>query len=118
MSAGASGLDHYNRLFGAPPLRPTRGSALDKSSLPTPHAYLRDNGLLIRKPKGDWTLIRCPSHKGGDERNPSMSISLVDGHFACHACGAKGRDILALHRLRTGLGFRDAVRDLGGRFHE
>jgi hypothetical protein len=25
---------------------------------------------------------------------------------------------VALHRLITGLGFRDAVRDLGGHFHE
>jgi len=47
-----------------------------------------------------------------------MRVSLRDGHFRCHACGAKGGDIIALHRLVTGLGFRDAVRDFGGRFHE
>jgi hypothetical protein len=118
MSATAPGLDHYRRLFGGGQAPAPRHGTLDKSSLPAPIRYLRDNGLLVGKVKAEWTDIRCPAHKGGDERNPSMSISLVDGHFACHACGAKGRDILALHRLRTGLGFRDAVRDLGGRFHD
>ena len=59
-----------------------------------------------------------PGHKGGDEQHASMSVSLADGHFACHACGAKGGDIVALHMLATGKRFRDAVLDLGGRFHE
>jgi DNA primase len=62
--------------------------------------------------------MRCPVHKGGEEQHKSMLVSLVDGHFKCLACGVKGGDIIALHRLVTGLGFRDAVRDLGGRFHD
>ena len=32
--------------------------------------------------------------------------------------GVKGGDIVALHRLISGLGFIAAVRDLGGRFHD
>ena len=115
MNAGAAGLAHYQRLFGQPfeQQRPR----LDRRTLPPPARYLAEQGLLTGKPRGEWASIRCPSHKGGDERNPSMSVSLVDGHFACHACRAKGGDIVALHQLRTRLGFRDAVRDLGGHFH-
>jgi hypothetical protein len=111
---GASGIAHYDRLFGP---RARRGE-IDRASLPSPVAYLTERGALTGKPRREWASIRCPAHKGGDERNPSMGVSLIDGHFACHACGAKGGDIIALHRLTTGLGFREAVRDLGGRFHD
>jgi CHC2-type zinc finger protein len=112
MNPGRDGLAHYQRLFGPKP------HSLDHSSLPAPAHYLAERGLLMRKPRGEWTQIRCPAHKRGDERNPSMSVSLVDGHFRCHACGASGGDVLALHRLVTGLGFRESVVDLGGRFYE
>lgn len=91
---------------------------LDRQSLPKPLHYLAERGLLKRSPHGEWTLICCPLHKGGKERNPSLGVSLADGHFRCHACGASGGDIVALHRLITGLGFLDAVRDLGGKFHD
>jgi len=114
MNAVASGLDHYRRLFA----HPARCGELDRNSLPAPLAYLTQRGALTGKPRGEWASIRCPVHKGGDERNPSMRVSLIDGHFACHACGAKGGDIIALHRLVTGLGFRAAVNDLGGRFND
>ena len=73
---------------------------------------------MVQKPRGNWTAIRCPAHKGGDETHPSMRVSLADGHFKCHACGAKGGDVIALHRLITGMGFRDAVHNIGGRFHD
>jgi hypothetical protein len=114
MSVGA-GLAHYQRIFS--PGSKQQG-ALDRSSLPSPLSYLTRHGALVAKPRGEWVVIRCPAHKGGDEQHPSMSVSLIDGHFRCHACGAKGGDIVSLHRLATGLGFRDAVRDLGGRFHD
>ena len=107
------GLAHYARLFSQ---RPARYGELDRSSLPSPLAYLTQRGALIAKPRGEWASIRCVVHKNGDEQHPSMRVSMVDGHFACHACGAKGGDIIALHRLATGLGFMDAVRELGGHF--
>ncbi len=91
---------------------------LVRDSLPTPHRYLAERELLKRNPRGEWALITCPSHKGGTEKNPSLSISLADGHFRCFACGASGGDILALHRLITGQSFADAVRTLGGRFEQ
>ena len=102
------GLRLYAQLF----CKPTAVS-LNRESLPTPLQYLTERGLLIRRLKGEWALITCPSHKNGAEKNPSMSVNLPEGYFRCHACGAKGGDIIALHRLITGLGFRDAVRDLG-----
>ena len=109
-----SGLEHYRRLFGS---LHHRRSELDRDSLPHPETYLRERGLLIHRACGDWISIRCPAHKNGDEAHASLRVSLRDGHFRCHACGASGGDIVALHRLMTGLGFREAVRDLGGRFH-
>ena len=108
------GLAHFERLFG----RCRTLGSLDRSSLPTPLAYLTEWHLLCRKTRGEWASVRCPVHKGGDEAHPSMRVSLVDGHFRCMACGIAGGDIVALHRLVTGLGFRDAVHDLGGRFHD
>lgn len=91
---------------------------LVKGSLPTPLHYLTKRDLLKRPQRGEWTQIICPSHKGGAEKTPSLSVSLVDGHFRCFACGASGGDIVALHRLITGQKFVEAVRDLGGRFDE
>jgi hypothetical protein len=114
-SVAHGGLAHYRRLFGSPARQ--RGE-LDHDSLPAPGAYLRARGWLTQRSSGEWVSIRCPAHKGGEEAHPSLRISLRDGHFCCHACGASGGDVLALHRLVTGLGFRDAARDLGARFHE
>jgi DNA primase len=71
---------------------------------------------LKRLPRGEWAFITCPSHKSGLEKKPSLSVSLVDGHFRCFSCGASGGDILALHRLITGQSFGEAVRELGGKY--
>lgn len=94
----------------------TTQTRLDHRSLPSPVAYLTRRGLLKTKVRGEWASICCPVHKGGAESHPSMRVSLADGHYKCMACGVSGGDIVALHRLLTGLGFVDAVRELGGRF--
>ena len=111
-----NGLQQYRWIFegGASGSR----KVLDRQSLPTPLQYLSGRGLLKGKARGEWAAIVCPAHKGGTEQNPSMRVSQIDGHFRCMACGEKGGDIVALHRLITGLGFRAAVSDLGGRFHD
>lgn len=85
----------------------------DKALLPTPASYLDSRGLWSSRSRGAWAAIRCPVHKQGGESNPSLRVSLEDGHFRCMACGAKGGDILALHRLITGAGFIEAARELG-----
>lgn len=99
---------NYDRLYGQ------KKVIFDRSSLPAPINYLFKNGLLKKIPRGEWASIMCPKHKNGTEKNASLRISCIDGHFKCHACGIKGRDILALHQIITGLTFIEAVRDLGG----
>ena len=109
------GLRLYRRLFAANPHDGRK--PLDRQSLPAPLQYLSERGLLKHMPRGEWAAICCPVHKDGTEKNPSLRVSLIDGHYRCMACGVRGGDIVALHRLITGLGFTHAVRDLGGRFH-
>jgi hypothetical protein len=104
---GHSGLRLYDELFGR------QATGFDRRSLPSPLAYLTSKGLLRRKPRAEWVAIVCPQHKGGGESHPSLRVSLIDGHFRCMACGAKGGDIIALHRLLTGASFKDALRELG-----
>ena len=106
-TATSEGLQHYQRLFG------DRRETFNRSALPAPLAYLTQRGLVQKKPRGEWIEIRCPAHKNGQEVNPSMRVSAIDGHFKCHTCGVKGHDVIALHRLITGQGFMDAVRELG-----
>lgn len=72
--------------------------------------------MLAKAPCSEWVSITCPVHAGGNECTPSMRVSLIDGHFKCMACGEKGGDVIALHRLITGASFMEAVLDLGGRF--
>ena len=105
--------DFYRRQFGRAPR-----NSVDRASLPTPLQYLSERGLLKRKPRGEWATICCPAHKDGAEKTPSLRVSLIDGHFRCMACGVSGGDLIALHRLITACGFVQAVRDLGGRFHD
>lgn len=110
--SNANGMALYRRIFTP------GGTSLDRGSLPEPLQYLTERGLLKGRQRGHWASICCPVHKGGGEDNPSMRVSVADGHFRCMACGAKGGDIVALHRLITGMAFRDAVADLGGCFHD
>lgn len=109
-------LGHHEKLCGK-----TSSNArkfIDRASLPSPVQYLTGRNLLKGKTRGEWVSIRCPVHKGGAEENPSLRVSLSDGHYRCMACGVSGGDLISLHRLITGMGFLDAVRDLGGRFHD
>ena len=110
------GLAQYKRIF-AKERSPTHRT-LDRGSLPNPAQYLAHRGLLRGKPRGEWAAISCPVHKGGTESNPSLRVSLIDGHFKCMACGAAGGDLVALHRIICGVPFLQAVQDLGGKFHD
>ena len=110
-----TGLDLYRRIFTSKTRAPRQ--SLDRRSLPTSLQYLTERGLWNSKARGEWAAIICPAHKDGAEKNPSLRVSQIDGHYYCHACGVRGGDIVALHRLFTGMGFLEAVRALGGRFH-
>lgn len=109
------GLQHFKRIFEGDARNRRK---LDRESLPDPMKYLESRRLLKRQPKaGKGAVIACPAHNGGKEKNPSLVVSPIDGHFRCMACGVSGGDLVSLHRLITGAGFIEAVRDLGGRFH-
>lgn len=81
----------------------------DRANLPTPAAYYSEQFKNL-KIKSKQVIVKCCFH---NDKTPSLSINLVDGYFHCFGCGAKGRDVLAFHRLRYGLNFIDAVTELG-----
>ncbi len=91
---------------------------LDRQSLLSPIKYLTEFSLLKYRPEAEWAVIVCPAHQGAAETAPTLNVSLIDGHFRCKTCGAKGGDVVALHRLITGRSFREAVLDIGGRFDD
>ncbi|MBS0213192.1 MAG: hypothetical protein JSR26_08460 [Proteobacteria bacterium] len=84
-----------------------------KRRLPDPLAYYSQHLDKLTPPNGSgWASALCPFH---DDHHPSLSVHIVEGGaYRCHTCGAKGRDVLAFHMARTGLPFKEAVRDLLG----
>ena len=77
--------------------------------LPAPMGYFTAQGVRLTG-RGAWRSAICPFH---DDHSPSLRVNTDSGAFRCMACGAHGGDILEFHRLRHGLGFRQAARDLG-----
>ena len=88
--------------------------AFNKALLPAPVAILSRIGI---KPKAansaDYWLMRCPFHKGGEEKNASLSMHTVNGNFRCFACGAHGGDVLSFWMQHTGQTFKQAAQELG-----
>src|SRR5689334_5530084 len=83
---------------------------LAKHCLPDPLDYYTTTAGLKLKGRGVWRQSRCAFH---DDINPSLSINVQTGGFVCHACQAKGGDVLDFHRLRYSLGFKEAAQALG-----
>ena len=79
--------------------------------LPAPTKILDYLGIKYHQ-KGEWLHVYCPFHKDGKERNPSLNLHAVSGHFRCHACGEKGGDIIAFHMAITGKRFIESAREL------
>lgn len=61
---------------------------------------------------GKWAKVICPFH---DDHAPSLSINLNEGHFKCHACGAKGGGIIKFHSMRYSMSYSEALKALQGR---
>lgn len=82
----------------------------DRNLLPAPAKYYGKQfpGMKINS---EWVKVRCCFHQ--PDNNPSLNISMINGHFKCFSCGAKGGDVIAFHQQRYKLGFKDAVRSLG-----
>jgi hypothetical protein len=87
--------------------------SFDRTKLPYPINVLCMLGITPGKPNqaGYWKLY-CPFHKNGAEKHPSLNLHQVNGNFRCHACYAKGGDILDFYRMFTGLGFVEAAKRL------
>jgi hypothetical protein len=85
---------------------------INKSALISPAAMLDRLGIRYHRASGRLTVY-CPFHKGGKERNPSLSMNVKDGHYKCFACGEKGGDVIAFYRAVTGAGFMEALKVLG-----
>ena len=86
-----------------------RSDQFERERLPDPLAYFDQTGLRLLG-RGAWRSALCPFH---DDHNPSLRVNAETGAFRCMACGAHGGDVLAFHRQRHGLGFKDAARSLG-----
>ncbi len=86
----------------------------NRLKLPNPTKVLHQLGFYIGKPSAKGYLkLRCPFHKEGNERLPSLNLHQSTGHYRCHACGAKGGDILAFYMEVTGKTFIVSVKELG-----
>jgi DNA primase len=86
-----------------------RAMRFRREALPDSFTYFQSAGVQLVG-RGPWRSALCPFH---DDSRPSLRIHIETGAFRCMACGAKGGDVLAFHRLRHGLSFLQAARDLG-----
>jgi hypothetical protein len=77
--------------------------------LPDAQGYYRRH-LQALHVRGDWADARCPFHA---DVHASLSVNLIHGGYLCHACGARGGDVLDFHRRLHGMGFVAAAQDLG-----
>lgn len=76
-----------------------------QDSLPTPYSYYKKLFPYIFSGR-EWVNVRCCFHK---DKNPSLSINLKSGGYFCHACGAKGGDVLSFHMSKNQMTFKAAV---------
>lgn len=85
-----------------------------KENLPLPIDVLRWLGITVSKTNNsEYLSIFCPFHKNGQENTPSLNIHKGRGNYRCHACGAKGGDILAFYMSVKRKDFIQAAKDLG-----
>ena len=82
----------------------------DRTLLPTPANYYCKQFSNL-KIKSESVKVRCCFHK--PDNNPSLLISMIDGHFKCLACGTKGHDVIAFHMQRYHTTFLQAVTFFG-----
>jgi DNA primase len=84
-------------------------SHFKRERLPKPTEYFKSQGLKLSG-CGEWKNAICPFHA---DTRPSLRVRLDTGCFRCMVCCATGGDVLAFHRLKTGLGFVEAAKALG-----
>jgi DNA primase len=68
----------------------------------TPEQYYQRYLKNTIRTSSKWVAIRCPFH---DDRKPSLGINTESGGFFCHACEAKGKNIIHFEMRRYGLDY-------------
>jgi hypothetical protein len=95
-------------------LRITTGDARNQSKfkrakLPLPELFWASHGITLKSKKG-WMMAKCVFH---DDHHASLGINTETGGFFCHACGAKGGDVLSAYQLLAGCDFVTAAKAFG-----
>ena len=95
------------------PVNRNKQGKLNKTKMLYPIAILDKLGIKPGKAnRGGYWILRCPYHKNGQEKKPSLHVHQIDGHFKCQSCGEKG-DIIKLYMTLANVTFCNAIRDLG-----
>ncbi|MBL0230440.1 MAG: hypothetical protein IPP76_06455 [Moraxellaceae bacterium] len=80
----------------------------DRTLLPNAQAYYGQ--YFAFKGNKAKHLVPCCFHH---DKTASLSTDMVSGRFYCFGCSASGGDVLDFHRLKHGLDFVEAAKDLG-----
>ncbi len=103
-----------SKLMSSIGLRETAGntgkqSKFNREKLPSPESFWATQGITFKSRKG-WLMAKCIFH---DDNHASLGINTETGGFFCHACGAKGGDVLSAYRLLVNCDFVTAAKALG-----
>ena len=79
----------------------------DRTALPSPSKFMEAHGRRLTG-GGEWRMTRCTLCEA-----EGALLMRTSGAFRCKSCGARGRDVLDLYRLETGVSFKTAARRLG-----
>src|SRR4051794_32783777 len=87
-------------------------SRFDAALLPPPRTfYAGEFGRALGRERRGWAQTKCCFHEG--KSKTSLSVNLVEGHFHCFSCGAKGGDLVSFLMQREQLTFKQAAQSLG-----
>jgi hypothetical protein len=84
-------------------------SRFNRAKLPSPESFWASHSIKLKSKKG-WIMAKCAFH---DDHHASLGINTETGDFFCHACGAKGGDVLSAYQLLNGCDFVTAAKALG-----
>ncbi len=88
---------------------PPKHTQFNRAKLPSPESFWASHGITF-KAKKSWIMAKCIFH---DDHHPSLGINTETGGFCCHACGARGGDVLSAYQLLVGCDFVAAAKALG-----
>ena len=77
-----------------------------KSRVNAARFYSHHTGSPIPDREG-WHSTRCPFH---EDNSPSLRVSIPNGGFFCHGCGARGGDVIDFFMKLTGMPFHQAAK--------